>query len=42
MIENSPLIETAGLVGLITKDQDESQAKEYLEELEFWPTLLVP
>jgi GTPase len=35
MIENSPIIETAVLVGLITKNQDESQAKEYLEELEF-------
>lgn len=35
MIENSPVTETAVLVGLITKDQDEDQAKEYLEELEF-------
>jgi GTP-binding protein HflX len=35
MIENSPMIETAVLVGLITPDQDENQAKEYLEELEF-------
>jgi len=35
MIENSPIIETAVLVGLITQNQDESQAKEYLEELEF-------
>lgn len=35
MIENSPIIETAVLVGLITKNQDESQAKEYLEELAF-------
>jgi len=35
MIENSPIIETAVLVGLITPDQDENQAKEYLEELEF-------
>ncbi len=35
MIENSPIIETAVLVGLITRDQDETQAKEYLEELDF-------
>ncbi|MBL7969578.1 MAG: GTPase HflX, partial [Prolixibacteraceae bacterium] len=35
MIENSPVIETAVLVGLITQNQDENQAKEYLEELEF-------
>lgn len=35
MIENSPVIETAVLVGLITQNQDETQAKEYLEELEF-------
>jgi len=35
MIENSPIIETVVLVGLITKNQDENQAKEYLEELEF-------
>jgi GTP-binding protein HflX len=35
MIENSPMIETAVLVGLITQEQDETQAKEYLEELEF-------
>lgn len=35
MIENSPITETAVLVGLITKDQDEAKAKEYLEELEF-------
>jgi GTPase len=35
MIENSPIIETAVLVGLITQNQDESQAKEYLDELEF-------
>jgi len=35
MIENSPIIETAVLVGLITKNQDESQAREYLEELDF-------
>ena len=35
MIENSPVTETAVLVGLITQNQDETQAKEYLEELEF-------
>lgn len=35
MIETTPAIETAVLVGLITPDQDEDQAKEYLEELEF-------
>lgn len=35
MIENSPVIESAVLVGLITQNQDETQAKEYLEELEF-------
>ncbi len=35
MIENSPVIETVVLVGLITQNQDEHQAKEYLEELEF-------
>ena len=35
MIENSPVTETAVLVGLVTQDQDETQAKEYLEELEF-------
>jgi len=35
MIENTPFIETAVLVGLITQNQDEDQAKEYLEELEF-------
>ncbi|MFY9152960.1 MAG: GTPase HflX [Prolixibacteraceae bacterium] len=35
MIENSPVIESAVLVGLITQNQDENQAKEYLEELEF-------
>ena len=27
--------ETAVLVGLITKDQDEAKTKEYLDELEF-------
>ncbi|MDP2338688.1 MAG: GTPase HflX [Bacteroidota bacterium] len=35
MIENSPVTETAVLVGLITKNQDEVKAKEYLEELDF-------
>lgn len=35
MIENSPITETAVLVGLITKDQDEAKAKEYLDELAF-------
>lgn len=35
MIDNSPITETAVLVGLITKDQDEAKVREYLEELEF-------
>jgi GTP-binding protein HflX len=35
MIEIKPIIETAVLVGLINEDQDETRAKEYLEELEF-------
>lgn len=35
MIVHSPITETAVLVGLITKDQDEAKAKEYLDELEF-------
>ena len=35
MIETTPFIETAVLVGLITQDQNEDQAKEYLDELEF-------
>jgi len=35
MIENAPITETAVLVGLITKNQDETKAKEYLEELAF-------
>jgi GTP-binding protein HflX len=35
MIENTPITETAVLVGLITRDQDETKAKEYLEELDF-------
>ena len=30
--------ETAVLVGLITKDQDEAKTKEYLDELEFLAT----
>ena len=29
--------ETAILVGLITKEQDEEKTKEYLDELEFLP-----
>lgn len=35
MIETSATIETAVLVGLITQDQNEEQAREYLDELEF-------
>ncbi|RKD92661.1 GTPase HflX [Mangrovibacterium diazotrophicum] len=35
MIETSPQQETAVLVGLINQYQDEKQAKEYLDELEF-------
>jgi GTP-binding protein HflX len=35
MIETSATIETAVLVGLITQDQNEDQAREYLDELEF-------
>jgi GTP-binding protein HflX len=35
MIENTPITETAVLVGLITRDQDETKAKEYQDELEF-------
>lgn len=35
MIENSPITETAVLVGLITRDQDETKAREYLDELAF-------
>ncbi|WP_163716272.1 GTPase HflX [Mangrovibacterium lignilyticum] len=35
MIDTSPQQETAVLVGLINKDQDERQAQEYLDELEF-------
>ncbi len=35
MINTSPPIEKAILVGLITRDQDEKQAREYLDELSF-------
>lgn len=35
MIENSPVVERAVLVGLITQNQDEQQAREYLDELAF-------
>lgn len=35
MIETAPITEKAVLVGLISKSQDEKQAKEYLDELEF-------
>jgi GTPase len=35
MIETTPPIEKAVIVGLIYKGQEERQAKEYLEELEF-------
>lgn len=35
MIDTSPQQETAVLVGLICQNQDEKQAKEYLDELEF-------
>ncbi len=35
MIETAPNTEKAVLVGLITGSQDEKQAKEYLDELEF-------
>lgn len=35
MIEIAPVTETAVLVGLITKEQNEAQAKEYLDELDF-------
>lgn len=35
MIETASLIEKVVLVGLISQDQDERQAKEYLDELEF-------
>ncbi|PTN08327.1 GTPase HflX [Mangrovibacterium marinum] len=35
MIETAPQQETAVLVGLINQNQDEKQAQEYLDELEF-------
>ncbi len=35
MIDTTPTQETAVLVGLINQDQDERQAREYLNELEF-------
>lgn len=35
MIETAPVTEKAVLVGLISSSQDEKQAKEYLDELEF-------
>ena len=35
MIETTPQTEKAVIVGLIYKNQDEKQAKEYLDELEF-------
>lgn len=35
MIDTSPQQETTVLVGLINQDQDEKQAQEYLDELEF-------
>jgi GTP-binding protein HflX len=35
MIETAPITEKAVLVGLISSGQDERQAKEYLDELEF-------
>ncbi|HDR51117.1 MAG TPA: GTPase HflX, partial [Mariniphaga anaerophila] len=35
MIETAPQTEKAVIVGLIYKDQDERQAMEYLDELEF-------
>lgn len=35
MIETSPITEKAVIVGLINQNQDEGQAKEYLDELEF-------
>ena len=35
MIDTAMIPETAVLVGLINQDQDEKQAKEYLDELEF-------
>ncbi|MCK5731044.1 MAG: GTPase HflX [Draconibacterium sp.] len=35
MEETAPIIETAVIVGIIAKGQDEKHAKEYLDELEF-------
>jgi GTPase len=35
MIETAPETEKAVIVGLINQHQDERQAKEYLDELEF-------
>jgi GTP-binding protein HflX len=35
MLETAPNTETAVIVGLINQGQDEKQAKEYLDELEF-------
>ncbi|NOR74092.1 MAG: GTPase HflX [Draconibacterium sp.] len=35
MEETAPITETAVIVGIITKGQDEKKAKEYLDELEF-------
>ena len=35
MIETAPVTEKAVIVGLINQNQDERQAKEYLDELEF-------
>ena len=35
MIDRTPTTETAILVGLINQDQNEKQAKEYLDELRF-------
>jgi GTPase len=35
MIETAPITEKAVIVGLINQKQDEKQAKEYLDELEF-------
>ena len=35
MIETAPITEKAVLVGLISGSQDEKQAREYLDELEF-------
>ncbi|HRX13292.1 MAG TPA: GTPase HflX, partial [Draconibacterium sp.] len=35
MIETAPITEKAVLVGLISSSQDEKQAGEYLDELEF-------